>query len=186
MVSRKQQNNNLTEFFEEEYSSLKGYVRSKIKHTAESDAEDIIQDVALRIFSRPLDALPIQNIGGFVYNAIRNRIIDIMRTKKERIDDEETLEALWTEFADRLQNEFQEEYPDQLKVKLKKAIATLKPDYRDIIVAVDFEGFTYKEISNQTGIPAGTLMSRRHRAMSLLLKKLKTEKNLKTMNYGNE
>lgn len=176
MVSKKQQNNNLTEFFEEEYSSLKGYVRSKIKHTAESDAEDIIQDVALRIFSRPLDALPIQNIGGFVYNAIRNRIIDIMRTKKERIDEEETLEVLWTEFATMFHDDFQEAYPDQLKEKLKEAISSLKPDYRDIIIAVDFEGYTYKEIANQTGISPGTLMSRRHRAMSLLLKKLKTEK----------
>lgn len=177
MVSRKQQQNNLTEFFEEEYSSLKGYVRSKIRHTAESDAEDIIQDVALRIFSRPLDALPIQNIGGFVYNAIRNRIIDIMRMKKERVDDEETLEILWTEFANLFQDDFQETYPEQLREKLKKSIAELKPVYRDIIIAVDFEGYTYKEISRQTGIPPGTLMSRRHRAMSLLLKKLKTEKN---------
>lgn len=176
MVSRKQQQNNLTEFFEEEYSSLKGYVRSKIKHTAESDAEDIIQDVALRIFSRPLDALPIQNIGGFVYNAIRNRIIDSMRTKKVRIDDKDTLEILWTEFASMFQDDLKETYPEKLQEKLKKAIEELKPVYRDIIIAVDFEGYTYKEISRQTGIPPGTLMSRRHRAMSLLLKKLKTEK----------
>ncbi len=176
MVTKKQQNNNLAEFFEEEYSSLKGYVRSKIKHTAESDAEDIIQDVALRIFSRPLDALPIQNIGGFVYNAVRNRIIDIMRAKKERIDDEKSLEILWTEFASMFHDDFHEEYPDQLKEKLKDAITALKPDYRDIIIAVDFEGYTYREISRQTGIPPGTLMSRRHRAMSLLLKKLKDVK----------
>ncbi|RRQ49833.1 RNA polymerase sigma factor [Maribacter algicola] len=176
MVSKKQQNNNLTEFFEEEYSSLKGYVRSKIRHTAESDAEDIIQDVALRIFSRPLDALPIQNIGGFVYNAIRNRIIDIMRTKRERIDDEDTLEMLWTEFASLFQDDFQEPYPEELREKLKNAIAALKPVYRDIIIAVDFEGYTYKEIANRTGISPGTLMSRRHRALSILLKKLKTEK----------
>ncbi|KAA2219056.1 RNA polymerase sigma factor [Maribacter flavus] len=176
MVSRKQQNNNLTEFFEEEYSSLKGYVRSKIRHTAESDAEDIIQDVALRIFSRPLDALPIHNIGGFVYKAIRNRIIDIMRTKKERVDDGETLEILWTEFTSLFQDDFQETYPEELKEKLQEAIAALKPVYRDIIIAVDFEGYTYKEIANQTGITLGTLMSRRHRALSILLKKLKSEK----------
>ncbi|ASV29993.1 RNA polymerase sigma factor [Maribacter cobaltidurans] len=176
MVSRKQQNNNLTDFFEEEYSSLKGYVRSKITHTAESDAEDIIQDVALRIFSRPLDALPIQNIGGFVYNAIRNRIIDVMRTKKERIRNEKTLELLWTEFASMFYEDFSEEYPDQLKEKLQQAIAELKPVYRDIVIAVDFEGYTYREISKQTGIPTGTLMSRRHRAMSLLLKKLELVK----------
>ncbi|UWX55168.1 sigma-70 family RNA polymerase sigma factor [Maribacter litopenaei] len=71
---------------------------------------------------------------------------------------------------------FKKHIRDQLKEKLKEAISSLKADYRDIIIAVDFEGYTYKEIANQTGISPGTLMSRRHRAMSLLLKKLKTEK----------
>ncbi len=172
MVSEKQPNNNLNTFFKEEYSSLKGYVRSKIAHTTESDAEDIIQDVALRILSRPTDALPIKNIGGFVYNAIKNRIIDLMRTKKERIYDEKTLEHLWTEFTQMFYDGTAEQYPDQLKNNLKTAIMELKPAYRYIILAVDFEGYTYREIADETGIPAGTLMSRRHRAMSILLKNL--------------
>lgn len=165
-------NNQLNDFFAEEYQSLKGYVRSKIEHTTESDAEDIIQDVALRIFSRPLDALPINNIGGFVYNAIRNRIIDVMRVRKERIYDEKTVEMLWTEFTESFYGDSARAYPEKLKAKLKMAINELKTPYRDIILAVDFEGYSYKEISAETGIPQGTLMSRRHRAISILLKKL--------------
>ncbi len=172
MVSKKQQQSNLTNFFEVEYNSLKSYVRSKIRQTADSDAEDIIQDVALRIFSRPLDALPIHNIGGFVYNAIRNRIIDIMRVKKERVDDERTLERLWVEFAGLFYENVPDFYSDDLKEQLKSAIGELKPFYKDIIIAVDFEGYTYKEIAERTGIPPGTLMSRRHRAMAILMKKL--------------
>ncbi|WP_350289304.1 RNA polymerase sigma factor [uncultured Croceitalea sp.] len=177
MVSGKE-NNNLNKFFEEEYSSLKGYVRSKIEHTTESDAEDIIQDVALRIFSRPTDALPITNIGGFVYSAIRNKIIDVMRIRKERIYDEKTLEQLWTEFADIFYAGSSQEYSEELKKTLKEAILKLKPAYRDIIVAVDFEGYSYREISEETGIAQGTLMSRRHRALSLLLKNLDVEKEI--------
>ncbi|WP_047246692.1 RNA polymerase sigma factor [Maribacter thermophilus] len=176
MVSKKQQDNSLTNFFEEEYNSLKSFVRSKINHTAESDAEDIIQDVALRLFSRPIDVLPIHNIGGFVYNAIKNRIIDIMRTKKERIHNEETVELLWTDFASKFYEDLPEEYSTQLIQKLKVAITELKPAYRDIIIAVDFENYTYREISEQTGISPGTLMSRRHRAMSILTKKLESLK----------
>lgn len=172
MVSKKQQQSNLTNFFEVEYNSLKSYVRSKIRQTADSDAEDIIQDVALRIFSRPLDALPIHNIGGFVYNAIRNRIFDIMRVKKERVDDERTLERLWIEFAGLFYENVPDFYSDDLKEQLKSAIGELKPFYKDIIIAVDFEGYTYKEIAERTGIPPGTLMSRRHRAMAILMKKL--------------
>lgn len=184
MVSEKQPNNNLNSFFKEEYGALKGYVRARIAHTTESDAEDIIQDVALRIFSRPIDAVPIQNVGGFVYNAIKNRIIDLLRTKKERIYDEKALEQLWTEFTGMFYDGTTEEYSEQLKDTLKTAIIGLKPAYRDIILAVDFEGYTYREISEETGIPTGTLMSRRHRAMSLLLKCLETKKNNKIQHYG--
>jgi len=171
-------NNQLNDFFREEYQSLKGYVRSKIEHTSESDAEDIIQDVALRIFSRPIDALPIHNIGGFVYNAIKNKIIDVLRAKKERITDEQAIENLWTEFTELFYGNIGNQYPEQLKTKLKKAIKNLRPIYRDIIIAVDFEGYTYREISEETGISPGTLMSRRHRAIAILLNKLEI-KNIK-------
>lgn len=175
MVSEKQPNNNLNNFFKEEYQSLKRYVHSKIDYTAESDAEDIIQDVALKIFSRPIDALPIKNIGGFVYGAIRNKIIDVMRVKKERIYDEKAVEDLWTTFADLFYGATDNNYPEHLKDSLKNAVMNLKPVYRDIVLAVDFEGYTYKEIAEETGIPEGTLMSRRHRAMSLLLKNLESK-----------
>jgi RNA polymerase sigma-70 factor (ECF subfamily) len=172
MVSEKQDNNNLNDFFKDEYQSLKRYVRSKIEHTTESDAEDIIQDVALRIFSRPPNAIPIKNVGGFVYNAVKNRIIDIMRTKKESINDEKDIERLWTDFTAMFYEGPTMAYSERLREKLKQAITALKPPYRDIILAVDFEGYTYREISEETGIPQGTLMSRRHRAIALLVKHL--------------
>ncbi|BFP40876.1 RNA polymerase sigma factor [Flavobacteriaceae bacterium GF1] len=162
----------ISAFFAEEYHALKGYVTSKIDDTADRDAEDILQDVALRIFSRPESALPINNIPGFVYSAIKNRIIDTMRTKKEKRYEESDLDHLWTEFADLFYGTEDFPYPTHVINKLKTAIMELKPPYRDIILAVDFEGYSYKEISAETGIPEGTLMSRRHRAMSLLLKKL--------------
>ncbi|NJB71700.1 RNA polymerase sigma-70 factor (ECF subfamily) [Saonia flava] len=175
MVSEEENYLKLNTFFKEEYSSLKGYVRSRINNTVDSDAEDIIQDVALRVFSRPIDALPINNIAGFVYNSIRNKIIDVMRTRKEKLYGDEELESFWTEFAELFYGKSDSEYPEHLKEKLKHAIMDLKPAYRDIILAVDFEGYTYREIAQQTGISAGTLMSRRHRAISLLFKKLEIE-----------
>ncbi len=170
--------NSLNDFFKEEYHSLKGYVRSKIGDTVDSDAEDIIQEVALRIFSRPKDALPITNIGGFVYSAIRNRIIDVMRTKKEKIDDERTLENLWTEFAGLFYDGQESHFSEPLKERLKVAILELKPAYKAIIIAVDFEGYTYREIAEETGISLGTLMSRRHRAISILSKNLASKKEV--------
>ena len=76
------------------------------------------------------------------------------------------------EFAEVFYDAPDNQYSEEMKNHLKYAIQSLKPDYRDIIIAIDFEGYSYKEISLETGIPEGTLMSRRHRAISLLFKEL--------------
>ncbi|KPM32011.1 RNA polymerase sigma-54 factor RpoN [Croceitalea dokdonensis DOKDO 023] len=170
-------NPSIKEFFTDEYSALKNYVRSRIDETVDAEAEDIIQDVAVRLFSRPLDAVPINNIPGFVYSALKNRVIDVMRGKKIRIRGEKEIEALWTDFAASFYSGSELSYTEELKTILKIEINELKPAYRDIILAMDFEGYSYREISEETGISQGTLMSRRHRAISLLLKKLEKHKN---------
>ena len=182
MVSKN--HSNLNAFFKAEYQSLKSYVRSKISNTVSRDAEDIVQDVALKILSRPADAVPIDNIGGFVYSAIRNRIVDIMRTKEQVINHNDTIEDLWQGFAALFNENTSSTYSEELIRHLKKAITQLKPIYRDIVIAVDFEGYTYKEISEETGIPQGTLMSRRHRALSVLLQKLEKLKVTNHKTYG--
>ncbi len=166
---------NVSDVFRDEYQSLKRYVRSRITDTTDNDAEDIIQDVALRIFSRPTDAIPITNVTGFVYHAVKNKIIDVLRTKKKRTDNEQELELLWTRFSDQFYSGDDFEYSEALRTKLKTAIKALKPEYKLIIIAIDFEGYTYREISEETGISQGTLMSRRHRALSILSKKLKSK-----------
>lgn len=176
MAAESKNHNDLSTFFHEEYGSLKSYVRSKIRDSSERDAEDIVQDVALRLFSRTEDALPINNVGGFVYNAIRNRIIDILRGKKERKLPPEEVERQWLEFVELFYGEADNNYSPAQEQALKRAISELRPMYRDIVLAVDFEGHTYRELAQSTGIPAGTLMSRRHRALSLLSKRLENLK----------
>lgn len=172
MTSKKTNQNNLSDFFREEYHQLKGYVRSRLDDTVDSDAEDIIQDVALRLFSRSDDALPIGNIGGFVYHSLKNKIIDVMRTKKRTTHDEKLLERELNENPVESFNTDTDDFQEKMIRGLRPIIMSLKPEYRDIIIAVDFEGYTYREISQQTGISQGTLMSRRHRALAQLNKKL--------------
>ncbi len=169
--------NRLTTFFNEEYYSLRSYVKSRIQDTTDRDAEDIVQDVAVRIFSRPGDATPITNIAGFVYNAVRNRIIDLMRSKKENSYSNDDIDQRWREFAELFYGEADNSYTPHLQKALRLAIEELKPEYKDIIIAIDFEGYTYREIATETGISPGTLMSRRHRALSVLSKLLEKEKN---------
>ena len=176
-MTNKENYKNLSAFFNDEYHSLKAYVQSKVDDTTERDAEDIVQDVALRIFSRSYDLSPITNIAGFVYNSVRNKIIDVMRTKKETVHEGEDIDTKWADFAELFYGSADNSYPEDLMNALKKAIQMLKPSYQDIIIAIDFEGYSYREIAEQTGISQGTLMSRRHRALSLLSKDLEIEKN---------
>ncbi|MGI9550100.1 MAG: RNA polymerase sigma factor [Aurantibacter sp.] len=176
MNSDKENYNNLKAFFNDEYHSLKAYTQSRIDDTADRNAEDIVQDVALKLFLRADDLSPINNIAGFVYNSIRNKIIDLMRAKKQEVPLENTIEVRLTEFTELLYGKSDNSYSEKMKDELKKAISNLKPRYRDIIAAIDFEGYTYKELSVETGIPTGTLMSRRHRALSLLHKELEIKK----------
>jgi RNA polymerase sigma-70 factor (ECF subfamily) len=96
---------------------------------------------------------------------------------KHKVDYESHNETKLIEFATLIYETPSDLYPEQMKQELKAAIINLKPNYRDIIIAIDFEGYTYKEIEQETGVPIGTLMSRRHRAISLLYKNLKKNIN---------
>ncbi len=177
MISDTENYKNLKTFFNDEYHSLKAYAQSRIKDAADRDAEDIVQDVALSIFSRAEGSLPINNIAGFVYSSIKNKIIDLMRTKREETRFESEMELRLNEFVELFYSPSDNSYSDDMMIELKKAIGSLHPRYREIILAIDFEGMSYKVISRNTGIPEGTLMSRRHRALSLLFKHLENKKD---------
>jgi len=165
----------LKDFFGREYDSLRRYVGTKISDTANRDAEDIIQDVALKLFSGADRYGPINNVAGFVYKSIRNRIIDVMRTTKKinSLDIDNDL----LDLVDVLHQSANNYSSEETLLLLKECIDQLKPAYKDIIIAVDFEGYSYKEISKNTEISIGTLMSRRHRALGILYTKIEQKIN---------
>lgn len=167
----------LNQFFSEEYSTLKTYVSSKLRSSVNREPEDILQDVALKLFTGADRYSPIDNVAGFVYHAIRNKVIDVLRSNKNRrLDYDSQNEQKLLEFASIIYESADNSYSESMKRALKSAIIELKPDYRHVIIAIDFEGYSYKELETETGIPIGTLMSRRHRAISQLFKKLKLKK----------
>ncbi len=172
-MSKKENYNKLNAFFDEEYDMLKSYVRSRISDAADRDAEDIVQDVALNLFSAVGSSSPINNVAGFVYRSVRNKIIDTMRTRKLSKSLEDETEYRLTEFMELIYGRSDNAYPEHIRRALVQTIATLKPHYKQIIVAIDIEGYSYKELAQETGIPVGTLMSRRHRALAILHRILK-------------
>lgn len=166
----------LESFFKEEYVALKSYVGSRLKASTERDPEDIIQDVALNLFTGADRYAPITNVTGLVYRSIKNKIVDVMRKGKPNATPVEENEARWIEFAELMYGTADNSYDEAMIQALKETIHELNPAYRDIIIAVDFEGYSYKEIASATGTPEGTLMSRRHRALSKLYNALKHKK----------
>lgn len=168
--------NKLIRFFDAEYQALRAFVNSRVGDATDRDAEDILQDVALKLFSRVDHLSPIDNIAGFVYRSVRNKIIDTMRTRKQRLDLDEEMEGPVAELAELFYGDGAYARADDLKEILKEALLKLKPEYREVIMAIDFENISYRQLSHETGIPQGTLMSRRHRALSKLLKELESKK----------
>ncbi|CAL2080224.1 RNA polymerase sigma factor [Tenacibaculum sp. 190524A02b] len=174
MNQKSENNKKLKAFFDKEYSVLKSYVGSRIKDSIHQDAEDIIQEVALKLFSGANSYSPINNVAGFVYRSIKNKIIDVRRKKtyKNQAIEEEKL-IHFTEVVQDLSDSF---YSEETLKSLKNKIMDLKPVYREVIIAIDFEGYTYSELAENLGVPKGTLMSRRHRALGILLNKIENKK----------
>lgn len=169
----------LNDFFSQEYDRLKSFVYSKIDDGAEKDAEDIIQDVALKLFSRADSTSPINNVAGLVYRAIRNKIIDALRTRKQNnVPLHDQNESRLLGFMELFYDDSEDEFSEKMRDELIQAIKQLKPHYQHIIIAIDFEGYSYRELAEESDIPEGTLMSRRHRALSLLKTKLEKNRNV--------
>ena len=67
------------------------YVRRLIDDAAERDGEDIVQDVIVNLFDKADITSPIENLTAYVYRALRNRIIDYLRKKRESV----SLDGRW-------------------------------------------------------------------------------------------
>jgi RNA polymerase sigma-70 factor (ECF subfamily) len=170
----------LKDFFTKEYSKLINYVRGYLNELSYSvDAEDIIQDVALNIYSKADINAPIENLAAYAYRSIKNRIIDIRRRNRERISieyfnnkkNENTLTETISEYEEK------DFYKDEdIYKKMVEAMDKLKPHEREIIIETEYNGRSFNELSAEWDTPVGTLLARKHRALSKLQKILLDEK----------
>ncbi|MBN2519236.1 MAG: RNA polymerase sigma factor [Bacteroidales bacterium] len=171
-MTSKETHSAISAFLVTENKKLKNFIRSRL-YNVEVDPEDIIQDVALNMFSRLDFDTPIRNIGAFIYQSIKNRIIDIKRKKNREIKYEEfTLgndENIFikTTADESLSYEDIEQEMLQEEV-LHEALEKLNPGQREIIIATEFEGNTFEQLSKLWEVPIGTLLARKHRAVAKL------------------
>jgi RNA polymerase sigma factor (sigma-70 family) len=161
-VSAEQQHSRLSRFLAEEWRHLVGLVRSWLADTAERDAEDVVQDVAVRLLESTGLGEPIRDLSAYVYRALRNRVVDLYRRRRPAT----------------AAQPLPEELPDaragapgageELRQGLFAAIDRLPEAQRAVFLATELEGSSFRELSEKWGVPIGTLLARKHRAVKAL------------------
>jgi len=160
----------VAEFFQEEHGRLVGYVRRWLDEIADEEAEDIVQDVVLSIFERGDITAPIRDLSAYIYRSLKNRIVDYLRKKKSSVSLDEprnggqslTLADVLSDNTAAPQSELERRALNNL---LYRAIDALKPEDRAIILATDFEGWTFHDLADEWDVPLGTLLARKSRAL---------------------
>ena len=120
------------------------------------DAEDAVQEGFLHAY-RALDRFrPDQAFGAWINRIVANAALDITRRRKVR--DADTLaDSIASPFRDPAES-------DELRTRLRSALATLGERQRAVIVLHDVEGYKHAEIGRMLGIPEGTARSDLHHA----------------------
>jgi RNA polymerase sigma-70 factor, ECF subfamily len=131
------------------------------------DAEDLVQETFVRVLARPRFLRKEDDVG-YLLGALRNTFLLRIRTESRRartapLPDEPDLVADPSASTPESALEASEVYA---------AIAALSPDYRDVLVAVDVAGLSYKETARALRIPEGTVMSRLYRARQQVVRRI--------------
>jgi RNA polymerase sigma-70 factor (ECF subfamily) len=167
------QKRSLGEWIKSQYFRLVNYVKTRVDESGFYDAEDIVQDVIYKVISIPET---IENLDGYIYQALRNRITDYYRRKdRENLSLDESVEEGET-LLDILPSPTGEVSEGLIRREMEKAlfeaIEKLPEDLKTVLIATEMDGLGYDELSVLWGEPPGTLMSRKHRAMQTLKKAL--------------
>jgi len=164
------QDQRISQVVDRERARLLNFIRRRVPDP--SDAEDILQDVFYELVEANRLLMPIDHVAGWLFRVARNRIIDLFRKKKPVLFIDA---AVAKEDDDSLQFEDLLPSPDAgpealyargvLLTALELAVHELPPEQREVFVAHEIEGLSFKEIAARTGVGVNTLLSRKHYAV---------------------
>jgi RNA polymerase sigma factor (sigma-70 family) len=165
----------ISDIVKQERSRLLNFIRRNAPDP--DDAEDIMQDVFYRLVEANRLLMPIEHVTGWLFRVARNRITDLFRKKEPEnfsdldVADEEGLS--FEELLPSLDGGPDEAYVrSRLVEELKRALAELPKEQREVFVAQELEGRSFKEISEKTGVSVNTLLSRKRYAVLRLRERL--------------
>jgi RNA polymerase sigma factor (sigma-70 family) len=172
------QDQRIADVVDREQSRLRNFIRRRVADPR--DVEDILQDVFYELVEANRLLMPIEHVTGWLFRVARNRITDLFRKKKpERFSD-----ALIAgdEDDERLRLEDLLPSPDAgpealyaraaLLEALEVAVDELPKEQREVFVAHELEGRSFKDLAAETGVGVNTLLSRKRYAVLHLRERL--------------
>jgi RNA polymerase sigma-70 factor, ECF subfamily len=131
------------------------------------DAEDLVQETYARVLGRPR-FLRNEDDLGYLLRALRNTFLNVKRSERRRLRPGPLPDEL-----DLMADPHAREPEAALEAaEVYAAVAALPGDFRDVVVAVDITGLSYKEAARALRIREGTVMSRLYRARQQVVRAL--------------
>lgn len=169
-----EQNHDLTEIIARERGRLGGFIRRRVPDLGE--AEDILQDVFFELVEAWRLPQPIEQVGAWLFRVARNRIIDRFRKKREEslsdVEDEDG--NYWLEQALPAVDGGPEAAFARaaLLEAISAALDELPVQLREVFIAHELDGWSFKELAAQSGIKVNTLLGWKRRAILHLRERL--------------
>ncbi len=135
------------------------------------DAEDAVQEVLLDLVEAPCLLGGVERLGAWLVTLVARRCVDLLRSDRRR----RTRDAVAQDMLDLVAGSpdpeamFQQQ---QVVDAVAQAVNALPHDEREAFVANALEGKTFRELADETGVPMGTWMARKKRAMGRIRRQL--------------
>jgi RNA polymerase sigma factor (sigma-70 family) len=177
-----EQDRNIAEIVARERDRLHNYIRRRVPMGA--DVEDLLQEVFFELVRANRLLMPIEYVTAWLYRVARNRITDLFRKKgpEERSDTEwENEEGEWLRLDDLLPSP--DAGPEELCLRgdlldeLQNALLQLPHEQREVFLAHEVEGLSFKQIAEASGVNQNTLLARKHYAVLFLRQRLQSTYN---------
>jgi RNA polymerase sigma factor (sigma-70 family) len=174
-----EQDRRISEAVTKQGARLRNFIRKRVPN--EADVEDLLQEVFYELVEANRLLMPIEYVTGWLFQVARNRITDLFRKKKpETFSDAAVLD----EDGELLRIEDLLPSPDagpeavyvrnEMLQELELALSELPEEQRQIFLAHEFEGRSFKELSQESGVSINTLLSRKRYAMLHLRERLRS------------
>jgi RNA polymerase sigma factor (sigma-70 family) len=171
-----EQDQRITEAVKRDEPRLRNFIRRRVPDRR--DAEDILQDVFYELVEANRLLMPIEHVTGWLFRVARNRITDLFRKRKpvSLSDAAADDEGEWARLEDLLPSP--DAGPDALYARsvlldeMEIALDELPEEQREVFIAHELEGRSFKEIAAGTGVSVNTLLSRKRYAVLHLRERL--------------